>query len=56
MDKKAKKRIEVLRQRQAKLQQLISAAKQQLDDPAELAAFEKEFAANVAELSKLKDS
>ena len=33
MDKKAKKKIEVLRQRITKLRQQLAGAKQQLDDP-----------------------
>lgn len=56
MDKKAKKRIEVLRQRVQKLHQQISGAKQQNDDEAELAKFQKELHDAEAEIEKLKSS
>ena len=54
MDKKDKKRIEVLQQKIAKLQQLLAGAKQQPDDPAEVPRLEKELAAAHAELAGLK--
>jgi hypothetical protein len=54
MDKKDKKRIEVLQQRIAKLQQLLAGAKKQPDDPAEVPRLERELAAAHAELSALK--
>jgi len=54
VDKKDKKRIEVLQQKVAKLQQLLTAAKQQPDDPAEPARLEQELAAARAELAALK--
>lgn len=54
MDKKDKKRIEVLQQKIAKLQQLLTAAKRQPDDPAEVPRLEKELAAAHAELTALK--
>lgn len=56
MDKKAKKQIEVLKVRIDKLQKQIAGARQQLDDPAELAQFEKELAAAKAQLTQLKAS
>ncbi len=56
MDKKAKKRIEVLRQRAQKLQMQVAGAKKQLDDPEELKRGEAELAAVLAELNKLKES
>ena len=43
MDKKAKKRIEVLRQRQQKLRLQIAGAKQQADEEGELERLEQEF-------------
>jgi len=55
MDKKEKKRLDVLQQKIAKLQQLLTGAKQQPDDPAEVPRLEKELAAAHAELSKLKN-
>ncbi|MFM8379258.1 MAG: hypothetical protein ACKOB1_08030 [Planctomycetia bacterium] len=54
MDKKDKKRIEVLQQKIAKLQQQLAGAKKQPDDPADIPRLEKELAAAHAELSKLK--
>lgn len=54
MDKKEKKRMEVLQQKIAKLQQLLAAAKKQPDDPTEAPRLEKELAAAHAELSALK--
>jgi hypothetical protein len=54
MDKKDKKRIEVLQQKIAKLQQLLSAAKKQPDDPADVPRLEKDLAAAHAELATLK--
>ncbi len=54
MDKKDKKRQEVLQQRIAKLQHLLSAARKQPDDPAEVPRLEKELAAAHAELARLK--
>lgn len=54
MDKKDKKRMEVLQQKIAKLQQLLAGAKKQPDDPAEVPRLEKELAAAHAELATLK--
>lgn len=54
MDKKQKKRAEVLQQKIAKLQQQLAGAKKQPDDPAEVPRLEQELAAAHAELHKLK--
>ncbi|MEI8319065.1 MAG: hypothetical protein WCH79_14065 [Planctomycetia bacterium] len=54
MDKKDKKRMEVLQQKIAKLQQLLAGAKKQPDDPAEVPRLEKDLAAAHAELATLK--
>lgn len=54
MDKKDKKRLEVLQQKIAKLQHLLAGAKKQPDDPAEVPRLEKELAAAHAELARLK--
>lgn len=54
MDKKEKKRLEVLQQKIAKLQQLLAGAKKQPDDPADVPRLEKELAAAHAELAALK--
>jgi hypothetical protein len=56
LDKKAKKRIEVLRSRLTKSQQQLAGAKKQMDDPAEVARLEKEIGEINAELEKLKNS
>jgi hypothetical protein len=56
LNKKQKKQIDVLRKKQQKLQQLISAAKQQPDDPAELPRLQGEMAAFEAEIEKIKNS
>ena len=55
MDKKAKKKSEVLRQRLLKLQQQLAGAKQQPDDPGDISRLEKEIAAVLAEITKLKE-
>jgi predicted nucleic acid-binding Zn-ribbon protein len=55
VDKKAKKKIEVLRDRLAKLKQQLSGAKKQMDDPDEVARLEREITQAQTELDKLKD-
>jgi len=54
VDKKAKKRIEVLQTRAQKLRLQLSGAKQQTDEPDEVVRLEKELAAVNAELQMLK--
>lgn len=56
MDKKAKKRVEVLRKKVDKMQQLLNCAKEQMDDPEEVAQLEKDIAEAKAEIHKLKES
>jgi len=56
MDKKVKKKIEILRVRSQKLKQQLSGAKQQDDEPGEVERLEGEIAAAEAELEKLKAS
>lgn len=56
MDKKAKKRIDVLNQKLQKLRQLLSAAKQQPDEPDDITRLEREIEEADAELHKLKQS
>jgi cob(I)alamin adenosyltransferase len=56
MDKKAKKRIDVLQQRLQKLRMQLAGAKKQMDEPAEVARLEKELAEVSAELEKVKAS
>jgi hypothetical protein len=54
MDKKAKKRIEVLRKKIAEMQQRLAGAKAQMDDPAEVRQLETELAAAQQEIENLK--
>ncbi len=56
MDKKAKKRSEVLRKKLTDLQQRLAGAKSQMDDPDEVRQLEVEIAAAQAEISRLKAS
>ncbi len=55
MDKKAKKKVEVLRDRLTKLRQQLAGAKKQMDDPDEVQRIERDIAQATAELEKLKD-
>ena len=54
MDKKAKKKIVVLRQRIEKRKLQLSGAKQQDDEPGEVERLEKDIADALAEIEKLK--
>lgn len=54
MDKRDKKHLEVLRQRQRKLQLQLAGARQQADDPAEVKQLENELKSLQAEIEKLK--
>ncbi len=56
MDKKAKKKIEVLRQRIQKLQQQLSGAKSQMDDPEEVTRLEEELSKAKSQIEELKAS
>lgn len=56
MDKKAKKRIDVLNKRLGKLRPQLAGHKQQNDDPEELARIEREIAEAEAEIKELKAS
>jgi len=56
MDKKAKKRIDLLRKKLNDLQQRLAGAKKQMDDPEEVRQLEAEIAAAQAEIEKLKSS
>ena len=56
MDKKAKKKLDVLRQRLHKLQQQLAGARKQMDDPDEVRRLESDIATTQAELDKLKDA
>ena len=54
MDKKAKKRLEVLRKKVTHLQQQLSGATRQMDDAAEVERLKKELAAAEGEIEKIK--
>lgn len=54
MDKKTKKKIEVLRQKQDKVQKLLNDAKAQTDDPSEVATLQQQIDAIKAEIDALK--
>ncbi|HTM53838.1 MAG TPA: hypothetical protein VL175_07390 [Pirellulales bacterium] len=54
MDKKAKKKQDVLRHRIQKLQQQLAGARRQMDDPEEVRRLEAEIASAEAELAKIK--
>jgi DNA-binding FrmR family transcriptional regulator len=53
VDKKAKKKQDVLRQRLQKLNQQLAGARKQMDDPEEVRRLEGDIAAAKAELEKL---
>ena len=54
MDKKAKKKQDVLRHRLQKLQQQLAGARRQMDDPEEVRRLEREVATTELELGKLQ--
>lgn len=54
MDKKTKKKIEVLRQKQDKTQKLLNDAKAQTDDPAEVESLQQQIAEIKSEIETLK--
>lgn len=56
MDKKAKKRVEVLRKKIATLQQQLVGAKEQPDDPDEPARIQAEIDKAKEEIAELKAS
>ncbi len=56
MDKKAKKRVEVLNKKLKDLQQRLNGAKEQMDDPDEVTLYEQQIADAKAEITKLKES
>jgi len=56
MDKKAKKKIEVLRQKIQKTRQQLSGARQQDDEPGEVQRLEQEIADYESQVEKFKQS
>jgi hypothetical protein len=53
VDKKAKKKQDILRQRLQKLNQQLAGARKQMDDPEEVRRLESDLATAKAELDKL---
>ena len=56
MDKKAKKRIEVLQPKLQKLRMQLAGAKKQMDDAGEVRKLETEIAAIESELKRLREA
>jgi hypothetical protein len=56
MDKKAKKRIELLHKKMGDIQQRLAGARKQMDDPQEVQQLESQLAAAQQEIEKLKRS
>jgi predicted nucleic acid-binding Zn-ribbon protein len=56
MDKKAKKRIDLLNKKINQLRQRLAGARQQMDDPSEVRQLETQIAAAQQEIEKLKAS
>jgi hypothetical protein len=56
MDKKAKKRIDLLHKKVGDLQQRLAGARKQMDDPREVEQLQRELAAAQSEIDKLKKS
>ena len=56
MDKKAKKRIDLLNKKMLDLQKRLAGARQQMDDASEVRQLEADLAAAKAEIEKLKAS
>lgn len=56
MDKKQKKRLDVLQKKMQQLRQKLAGVKEQADEPGEVEAVENEMAAVTAEIEKIKAS
>jgi hypothetical protein len=56
MDKKVKKRLEVLHQRAQRLQQQLAGARRQVDDPEEVRRLQREVQQLHEEIERLKSS
>lgn len=54
MDKKTKKRLEILRQKVERSQKLLAAAKEQTDEPNEIVQIEKQIEEYKSEIAELK--
>lgn len=56
MDKKAKKKIDLLHKKIGNLEQRLAGAKRQMDDPDEVATLEADISAAKAQIERLKGS
>jgi peptidoglycan hydrolase CwlO-like protein len=56
VDKKAKKRIDLLNKKVGDLKQRLAGARKQMDDPREVAQLESDLASTQQEIEKLKQS
>ena len=56
MDKKAKKKAEILRKRLEKTQIQLKGAREQMDDPGEVVALENEIEKLHSDINELKNS
>ena len=56
MNKKTKRRLDVLHTKLQKLQQQLAGAKKQVDEPDEVARLERELESTRAQLEELKKS
>ena len=56
LNKKQKKQIDALKNKMQKTQQLLTAARNQPDDPADVPRLEKEIAGMQAEIDKIKSA
>ena len=54
MDKKTKKRLEILRSKVEKYQKVLAAARKQTDEPDEIEKIEQQIAAFKSEIAELK--
>lgn len=55
MDKKSKKQLEVLRQRQQNLQRQLAGARRQADDPREVTDLETQLRKITEEIERLRE-
>jgi uncharacterized protein YigA (DUF484 family) len=56
MDKKAKKKMDVLRKRIHKMQMQLAGATEQMDEPEEVDRLKRDIQTAEADIEKLKDS
>ena len=56
LNKKQKKQIDALKNKMQKAQQLLTAARNQPDDPADVPRLEKEVASYQAEIDKIRNA